>query len=86
MTTVVTKQGDEMSVSIYEPYDMGIFYVVLGSGIEVKSFEYSTSGVEALELFRQHDYTGCPTDREYYLDCIRFDLGVSYTLEWWDAN
>lgn len=63
MANTVEIQGMQIPVSIYEPYDMGIFYVVLGSGIEVKSFGYETSGAEALELFRQHDYAGCPTDK-----------------------
>ena len=65
--TTVEIQGMKVSVSVYEPYDMDVWYMVLGNDTEVKSFGDETSMTEALESFRQHGYKGCPTDKAHYL-------------------
>jgi hypothetical protein len=78
--------GTEIPVSIYEPHTLDGFYLVLGDQGEhgVKWFPYEISAHEATTLVAH--YGGCPCDLAEYLECLDYDLGLSYTPESWDEN
>ena len=81
----IISRGEETLVSVYDTLDG--FYLALTTqdgSQEVKSFPYEITALEAATLVAH--YGGCPMDKENYLEAVKYDLGLSYTPEYWDAE